>query len=75
MLEGLNEYVTEMASEGRREIVFISTDVANDDHIVPPLDPANEVFLIASNSDGIAQVAGALRGTTGTRCDASAHAW
>lgn len=65
LLEGLNDYAAELASEGRREIVFISTDVSGYEYIVSHLDPSYEVFLINAHSDGIAQIAGALAGTTG----------
>ena len=65
LLDGLNAYADEMAEEGRREIVFISTDIEDYEYLVSNLDPSYEVFLIDSESDGIGQIAAALEGVSG----------
>jgi len=62
LLDSLNAYASEMAAEGRREIVFISTDVDDYEGIVSQLDFRYGVFLIDSDSDGVEQIARALEG-------------
>ncbi|RLS44870.1 MAG: DUF4347 domain-containing protein, partial [Planctomycetota bacterium] len=49
----------------RREIVFISTDVYDYEYLSTELDSSMQVVLIDNQSDGLAQIAAALKGETG----------
>ncbi len=65
ILSELNFYAADLETSERREIVFVSTGVEGYEYLVSNLDPAYEVHLIDGESDGVRQIAEALKGKTG----------
>nr|MBP6783133.1 DUF4347 domain-containing protein [Verrucomicrobiales bacterium] len=65
LIGDINVHAADIESHQLRETVFISTDVDDYEYIAGNIDPAFEVYLIDSESDGVEQIARALEGTSG----------